>query len=162
MFTYKPLHSYQGENSYLYLLKFNAPAQANDRVYLTMDSNIDASRIVGIETHFYANFAGTPFDFSQTMNIDGITYNVITQAELKSMTLTLVNKNRRQVLSQCPWIALANRYAPPFSVNLRGQSKNFKKYLLDILTGESFVQFNVGSVVASPFVAPITFYFDEK
>jgi hypothetical protein len=157
MFTYKPLNSAQGDNSYLYLLKFNAPAQANDRVYLTMDSAIDQARIVGIETHVHIPFAN--YDFPATINLDGITYNVITFVELNAMTLTLVNKKRSQILSQYPFNGLLNQFAIPFTTK---PTKTFRKFDLDVLTGESFVQFNVGSVIASPFVAPITFYFDEK
>jgi hypothetical protein len=157
MYNYKPIGSLQAGNSYLYMLKFAAAAQANDRIYLTMDSAIDAARIVGIETHVY--FAGFDFDFPATVNIDGITYNVITANELNAMTLTLVDKNRRQCLSQYPFSALLNQFAAFF---LAQQTKKFTKFDLDILTGESYVSFNVGTVIAAPFVAPITFYFDDK
>ena len=157
MYSYKPINSLQAENSYLYMLKFSAAAQANDRVYLTMDSGIDAARIVGIETHVY--YGGFNFDFPATVNIDGITYNVITISELNAMTLTLVDKNRRQCLNQYPFSGLLNQFAAYY---LTQKTKQFTKFDLDILTGESYVTFNFGSSVAAPFVAPITFYFDDK
>jgi len=161
MFQYKPIDGLQSENSYLYLLKFTQAAQANDRVYLSMDSEIDRSRIVGIEVQYSVNFGGNDYPLAPTMDIDGVTYNVITLTELTGMTLTLVNKKRVQVLSQYPLVSLANRYSPPYP-NVQSQSNNFKKYDLDILSGESYVTFNVNSVIAAPFVAPITFYFDDK
>ena len=158
MYQYTPLGSLQGQNSYTYFLRFTAAAQANDRVYLDMNSEIDAARIVGIETHYYLNFGGVfIYDFPQTVNIDGITYNVITINELRAMTLTLVDKKRRQALCQYPFSGLFNQFALG---NI--QAKKFRKYDLSILTGESYVQFNYNSVVAAPFVAPITFYFNDK
>lgn len=163
MYQYKPIHGLQSENSYLYLLKFTQAAQANDRVYLSMDSEIDRSRIVGIETHYYVNLFGLfTWDIGPTMDIDGVTYNVISAAELNGMTLTLVNKKRQQVLSQYPFSALVNQVSIPYGVSGIGQHKNLPKYDLDILSGESYVTFNVNSVIAAPFVAPITFYFDDK
>ena len=154
---YTPLGSLQGENSYTYFLKFSAAAQANDRVYLAMDSAIDAAKIVGIETHVHIPFAN--FDFPATINIDGITYNVITFTELNAMTLTLVDKTRRQCLSQYPFNGLLNQ----FGISLTTKTtKTFRKFDLDILSGESYVTFNFASIVAAPFVAPITFYFNDK
>lgn len=158
MKSYTPLGSLQGENSYTYFLRFDAAAQANDRVYLQMDSAIDSARVVGIETHYYLNLGGVfIYDFPQTVDLDGITYNVITINELRAMTLTIVDKQRRQALSQCPFSALFNQFALG---NI--QAKTFKKFDLDILSGESYVTFNFASTVAAPFVAPITFYFNEK
>lgn len=161
MKEYTPLAGLQGQNSYTYFLRFTAAAQANDRVYLQMDSAIDAARVVGIETHAYTllPIPLIPFDMGPTVDIDGITYNVITQTELNAMTLTLVNKKRQQVLSQFPFSALFNRPAFPFLIT---PAKNLLKFDLDILSGESYVTFTFASVVAAPFVAPITFYFNDK
>jgi hypothetical protein len=154
---YTPLGSLQGENSYTYFLKFSVAAQANDRVYLAMDSAIDAAKIVGIETHVHIPFLN--YDFGPIVQIDGITYNVITFAELRAMTLTLVDKTRRQCLSQYPFTGL---YNAPAAFSIPQKAKQFRKFDLDILSGESYVTFNFASTVAAPFVAPITFYFNDK
>jgi len=152
--NYTPLNSLQGKNSYLYLLPFTQPAQANDRVFLPMDSAIDDARIVGIETH--AHLGGFDFDLPAQIKISDVVYNVITPNELNAMTLTIVDKNRRQCLDRCPFSVLFNRFAPAFN----GQNKTFRKFDLSILTGESYVSFNINTLIASPFVAPITFYFE--
>ena len=155
-FTYSPLASLQGKNSFLYLLPFRQPAQANDRVYLPMNSDLDQTRIVGIETHVHYGF-GTDFDFPPTINIDGVTYNVITPFEQNGILLTLVNKKRQQVLDRYPFKALVNQFAGTGSTE---KTRTFRKYDLSILSGESYVTFTVNSVIASPFVAPITFYYE--
>lgn len=164
MFNYKPLSSLQSENSYLYLLRFPTQIQANDRVYFTMDSQIDNSTVVGIETHafIFDPFIFATWDFPQTIDIDGIAYNVISPTELGNMTLTLVNKQRQQVLSQYPFKALFNKLAYTFPSTRQSSAKGLNKYKLDILSGECYVTFTVGSAIPAPFVAPITFYFDPK
>lgn len=153
--NYLPLGSLQGKNSFLYLLPFNTAAQANDRIYFPMNSALDNSRIVGIETHVH--YGGFNFDLPATINLNGTTFNVITSNEIGGMLLTLVDKSRRQVLDRYPFRALLNQFAATF---LTQKTKVFRKYDLSILTGESYVSFSVNSVIAAPFVAPITFYYE--
>ena len=143
------------KNSFLYLLPFQQAAQANDRVYLPMNSDLDNQRIVGIETHVH--FGGFAFDLPATINLDGTTYNVITANEIQGMFLTILDKNRSQVLDRYPFRALLNQFAAPF---LTQKTKVFRKFDLSILSGESYVSFTVNSSIAAPFVAPIAFYYE--
>lgn len=153
--NYLPLASLQGKSSFLYLLPFNTQPQANDRIYFPMNSALDNSRIVGIETHVH--YGGFDFDLPATINLNGTTFNVITANEITNMVLTLVNKQRRQVLDRYPFQALQNQFAAPF---LTQKTKVFRKFDLSILSGESYVTFTDNAVVAAPFVAPITFYYE--
>ena len=158
--NYKPIKSLRGQNSYLVWLRFTAPAAQNDRYYFGNDSEIDSARIVGIETH--AHLAGIlQWDMPATVSLDGITYNVITLAELSNMTLTVVNKKRQQVLSNMPFRCLFDEPANN-SLGVFFNGKKYRKFLLDVLSGESYVTFNFNSTVAPPFVAPIEFIFDDK
>lgn len=156
---YTPIKSFRSQNSYNVLLLFQAAAAQNDRYYFGNDSQIDNATVVGIETH--AHLAGIlQWDMPATMDIDGTTYNVITLAELSNMTLTVVNKKRQQVLSNMPFRALFNE---PANTLIGGtfNGKRYKKFLLDVLSGESYVTFNYNSTVAPPFVAPIEFLFND-
>jgi hypothetical protein len=155
---YKPIGSLRGQNEELILLTFNQPAQANDRVYLPMNSELDASLITGIQSHTNISFFGVfNFDLPATIEINGKTYNVITGAELHAITITIVDKNRRQCLSNFPLYSLFNL----FPVYPNGKVR-YKKFAFDILSGECYITFNVGTTVASPFVVPITFIYDDK
>lgn len=157
---YKPLKSLRGQNSYLVWLKFEAAAAQNDRYYFGNDSEIDNAQVVGIETH--AHLAGIlQWDMPATVSLDGVTYNVITLAELSNITITVVNKKRQQVLSNMPFRALFNEPANT-ALGTFFMGKRFKKFDLSVLSGESYITFNYASTVAPPFVAPIEFIFDDK
>ena len=126
-----------------------------------MDSEIDAMKIVGIETHAFVNIAGVlPYDFAPTIKIGEKTYNTITALELSFLTLTVVSKDRQQVLSNMPFTSIFNVPAlytlPPYN------KKRYKKFLLDVLSGESYITFNFNSIVSPPFAIPIEFFFDEN
>lgn len=160
--NYKPIGALRSQNSYTAFLRFTQSVAANDRFYFTNDSQIDAARIVGIETHAYVDIGGLPYDLPPTVNIDGITYNVITVSELVNITLTVVNKKRQQVLSNMPFASLFNFPGFPFFFAPGFSAKSYKKFDLDVLSGESYITFNFNSFVVPPFVVPITFYFDDK
>jgi len=163
MLNYTPIGSLRSQNSYTAFLRFTQPAAQNDRLYFTNDSQIDDARVVGIETHAHINIAGVlPYDLPATVEIDAITYNVITQLELVNITLTIVNKKRQQVISNAPFTSFFNYPAlPSFLFNTPG-GKTYRKFDLDVLSGESYITFNFNSIVATPFVVPITFFFDDK
>lgn len=157
---YVPIKSLRSQNSYNVLLLFRQAAAQNDRYYFGNDSQIDSATVTGIETH--AHLAGVlQWDMPATMDIDGVTYNVITLAELSNMTLTVVNKKRQQVLSNMPFRALFNEPANT-ALGSFFMGKRYKKFILDVLSGESYITFNYNSTVSPPFVAPIEFLFDDR
>ena len=158
--NYTPTQALRSQSEELVLLPFNTQPQANDRFYLPMNSELDNSLIVGIETHSYTNIlGGFPYDFPQTIQINGVSYNVITYAELASLTITIVDKNRRQSLCNYPAAALFNQVAPGSTTGF--STKKYTKFSLSILSGESFVTWTQNSVTATPFVLPITFFYNE-
>lgn len=160
--NYKPVKSLRGQNEELVLLQFETQPQANDRFYLPMNSELDNSLITGIETHSHTSFFGAfPYDLPSTVEINGKTFNVITGAELCGITITIVDKQRRQSLSNYPAKALFNNFAPSNNVTYTGNGKNYTKFSLSILSGESYITWNINAVTATPFVLPISFIFDD-
>jgi hypothetical protein len=160
---YKPVKSLRGQNEELVLLPFLTQPQANDRYYLPMNSELDNSLITGIETHSHTTFFGVfPYDLPAQVEINGVTYNVITGAELCGITITIVDKQRRQALSNYPAKALYNTFAPSNNVTYVNNGKNYTKFALSILSGECYITWNVNAVTATPFVLPISFIYDDQ
>lgn len=160
---YQPLNARRSGNSIMVFLTFETAQPANSRKYFDNDSEIDNSTIVGIETHAYVNIAGVlPYDMPQTIQIGEKQYNTMTVVELTTTTLTIVNKQRQQVLSNMPFVSLFNTPANAAFFGNQDSKKRYKKFFLDVLSGESYITFNFNSVVAPPFCVPIEFFYDDK
>lgn len=160
---YQPLNARRSGNSVIVFLTFETAQPANSRKYFDNDSEIDNSKIVGIETHAYVNIAGVlPYDMPSTIQIGEKQYNTMTVAELVTTTLTIVNKQRQQVLCNFPFASLFNTPANRIVLGKQFMRKRYKKFDLDVLSGESYITFNFNSVVAPPFCVPIEFFYDDK
>lgn len=158
--TYTPTKSLRSENEELVLLFFETAPKANDRIYLQMNSDLDDSLIVGIQAHYNLNILGVfQYDISSPFNYNGQNYNVIDYADLQGCTLTIVDKGRRQCLSNFP---LQNLSDLPAGQGFPNNTQNFKKFSLDILSGESYVTFNVNANTSPPFILPISFLYNDK
>lgn len=161
MYQYEPINALRSKNSELIFMTFDSVPQSNDRFFLPQNIELDSSKIVGIQFHYNATVIGLgTYELPPTMKIGSQTYNTITYIELGLITLTVVNDKRRQTLSQIPARSLAE---VPANFNFGGHTptaKRYKKLDTTILTGESFITWNLGAVFAAPLIIPIEFFYE--
>ena len=155
----QPLPAFNGSNEYNFFLYFDTIPNAGERIYFKPDDRLDKSVLTGVRVHYYdAAFVGPSYDMAQTVEHNGIVYNVLPFADYKNLLLSIVDKRENLRLERCPASTfLTLPQEPGFN---QGASPTARKALrISISLYRSFVEFTQAPGVSAPFVVPISLFY---
>lgn len=139
--TFKvPLH----RSKIVYMVFNESTVSTSKRYYFLPDQQLKGNTITGIDAHFY-NFFAT--NFSQFVQVNGLTYNVIDANDLNKIYVNILDKQNRYLLRRAPLASFAKL-----------NSLDVKVYELDLQIDSCYLEF-IDSAIGTPLPMVIPFNF---
>lgn len=142
--TFKP--EYSGDK--LFYLPLDTTPAINKRYYLSDYPEVDDMKVIGIEF--------LPSGIIQPVVINGITYQIISQAEAKFVQVSLYDKDNEPILYRSPLTSF-NKIATTANNEIL-ELRDYNE--IKIYTGKSYLEFiDTAFITPFPMAIPLRFIF---